>query len=75
MNIKNLITVATTMMFAAGLLIWSKVGEIECIYAIDEKDKMYWGYSLIWWQIVLDMRRLRLLYRPIHTFIQIRIES
>lgn len=27
MNIKNLITVATTMMFAAGLLIWSKVGE------------------------------------------------
>lgn len=40
MNIKNLITVATAMMFAAGLLIWSKAGEIECIYAIDEKDKM-----------------------------------
>ena len=41
MNIKNLITVATAMMFAAGLLIWSKAGETECIYAIDEKDKMY----------------------------------
>ena len=38
MNIKNLITVATAMMFAAGLLIWSKAGETECIYAI---DKMY----------------------------------
>ena len=40
MNIKNLITVATAMMFAAGLLIWSKAGETECIYAIDEKDKI-----------------------------------
>ena len=45
MNIKNLITVATAMMFAAGLLIWSKAGETECIYAIDEKGIYYYKAS------------------------------
>lgn len=58
MNIKNLITVATAMMFAAGLLIWSKAGETECIYAIDEKDKMYLLY--------LTMQSSIIIFQEIH---------